>query len=525
MSVQLCGQPSQAALPRSRASLRSILPSAISAALTFIVIGFWLVAKRVPLGHDEAVYLLRARFLAGAPGGSGDGYWAAYRAPGLPAVLSVPMRLFGESISISRSVVVLIGALTVVAIGWWVGRLAGVTAGRIAPWIVVMTSAFTSYASLILLDVPGTFFVVVAALAIERATVGGRVAWWPALLVPVAAVASVYMRFGTTTSLAAVVLAVLVPRANTLLAANRRVQNFIRLTVVGALSAGLSTLVLTVPALTGSSSSPLRLQRLRQEAKGLSPWASYGDTLDLLWPNGSRSGETFSSVVLFIVVIGTVLTLIAATIGCNRQAAFGGLVGTVVFFVGLNFALAQMFGGYLGLGVPFFALLVSPGYAWVWDRLGGNISWRRGAWVTACVITVVACTQVLRLGSNQVESQRRMEQMRWAGSLINDRAPDQQCAILTSYVQTAWYGNCFLSGFNRLVPGYYADYDPAIRGVFDLNSVDKDHVYVFLVDRGKRQPKGPELEQLMSDSELVAEIDGGRRKVSVLRIVNFGPRP
>lgn len=498
--------------------MRSVLPSALTAAVVFLLIEFWLVAKRVPLGHDESVYLLRARDFAGFRA-AGDGYWAPYRAPGLPALLSIPMRLFGESISISRSIVALLGAACVVGIAWLVGRLAGTIAGAIAPWIVVMTSAFTSYASLVLLDVPGTLLVVIAALLIERATRYGRVDWWPAVLLPVVFVAAVYVRFGATTNLAAAMLAVLVPRADHLLAVGRRVESIRRLVVVGVASAGGAAAVLIVPALTGSRTSPLRIQRVRQDAKGLSTWASYGDTFDLFWPNGSRSGEAVTWLALSVLVAGAILTLIAALRGRHRRAALAGVVGFVAWIVGLNYALAQMFGNYLGLGVPFFALLAAPGWAYAYELVGSTQSRRAAAWALACAVAVVGCTQAMVAASDQVESQKTMQELRTVGGRIDQIAPNGRCGILTSYVQVAWYADCAISNFSIARIGYYADHDPAERGVFDLDETDGDQIYLVLLERGKRQPKGEDLERLLADAELVVDFPDLVPPVTVYRLV------
>lgn len=122
--------------------------------------------QRVPLDRDEAVYLLRAHHLAGRTVAGGDlGSWSDYRAPGLPLMLSLPMRVFREQISVARGIKALIGAASIVATAWRVARIARFRAGKVAPWLVVITGIFKFYVDLVRLDVPGTLVVVLAALA------------------------------------------------------------------------------------------------------------------------------------------------------------------------------------------------------------------------------------------------------------------------------------------------------------------------------------------------------------------------
>ena len=388
-----------------------------------------------------------------------------------------------------------------------------------------MTSAFTAYASLVLLDVPGTLLVVVAALLVERATRRGSVDWWPALVLPVVCMAAVYTRFGTTTNLAAAILAVLVARADLLLAAGRRAQTLLRLAVVGGGSAVLSGVVLLVPQMTGSRTAPFRLQQVRQDAKGISIWASYGDMFDLFWPNGSRPGETFTWFALVVVVLGAGLTGLAAFRGRYRRAAVAGVVSVVVWAIGLNYALAQLFGNYIGLGAPFFALLAAPGWAYAFEVLAHSDRRRRAAVLVGATAAVVGSALGLHAGSDQVEPQRSQEQFRSAGVALGEITPDQHCGVMTSYVQIAWYSDCILANFSQLHVGYYADRNPQIRGVFDLDQVEPDQIYYVLVEKGKRQPTGEILDELLGDGEFVFGITEVKYPISVYRVIDLGSAP
>lgn len=501
---------------------RDVLISGGAAAVLFLAIQLSLIAKRVPIGHDESVYLMKAReFASGMASADTDGYWAAYRAPGLPFLMSLPTRVFGESISMSRGVVALLGAGCIVATALLAGRLGGRLPGMVAPWLVLLTSAFTGYASLVLLDVPGTFFVLLAALLLERSTRDGVVVWWPLLLVPLACMAAVYMRFGATTNLAAAIAVVIAARADLLIVPARRVANAVRLGVVLVASGVLSFTVLVVPAMTGSRTSPLRLQRLRQEAKDISPWASYGDMADLLWPNGSRPEEAVTWLGLAVLVVGVVLTAVAVARGRYRRLAVAGAVGVVVWTVGLNYALAQLFANYIGLGAPFFALLAAPGWAYAFEAFGARTTSRRVVTAFALAIALVGSYQVLDETSYLVERNERYESLREAGRELRGVAGDRPCGLVTSYVQVAYYGGCSIVNFAIVQVGEYASEAPDRDGVFDLREIDRDQVFLVLVEDGKRQPEGDDLDELLGDAELLFEVPA-KHPVTGYRIVDLG---
>lgn len=500
------------------ASAWSTWSSVATAVAVYLLIESVMLAKRVPLGHDETVYLLRAREFAN-PGSEADlAFWAPYRAPGLPWILSVPMRIFGESVTLSRAVGVLFGAGLIVLTSVLVARLAGPTASAIAAWLMVMNSALVSYASLILLDVPGVFFSVVAVLLLERSTRRGVVSWWPSALVPLVCMGTVYVRFGTTTSLAAGLLAMVAARGPALARAEHRRTNAVRLAVLGLASAAAGASVLLVPWLTGSEVAPFELQRQRQVDKGLSPWSSYGNLADLFWPNDSRFGETFSWISLPVFATGIVLTAVAAIRGAQRSAAAAGLVAVVVWLIGLNFALAELFGYYLALGAPYLALAAAPGWAWLWLRTATTLPRRRAGMLIAALVAIAGSASSLTAAERQVAHQSVFEVYRSAGVQLNATSLDRSCGVVASYIQIAWYGDCLLTPFvvtvdpegpgeflTHVSPGLWAD------------EVDADQVFIAVADRGKRQPRGDELEALLVGTEPVAFIDHPVRPITIYR--------
>ncbi len=497
----------------------SAFASVAVAAAVFLLIQLYAIGRRAPLGHDESVYLLRARYYAGnTPPGGAAGYWTSYRAPGLPGILSVPMRIVGESVSVSRLVVALFGVGTVVLTAFVAGRLGGPRAAIVAPWAVVVAAAFTSYSHVVLLDVPGAFFGVLAGAVMLASIRDDEVRWWPALLIPVIVMAGTYVRYGTITNIGAILVAIVIARADVLLRTARRWRNIVRIGAVAALSGVTAYLVLMVPAFTGARDAPYEAQRAFRDAKGLSPWASYGDLADLVWPNGSRADEVFNWFTLALMAIGAVLTVVALVRGSRRRAAIVGLLSTALWVIGLNIGLGQLFGNYLGLGVPFLALLVAPGYAYALDVASTQQIGRTAALAVGALAVVIGSASVVTATSDRVDELERQEVLRATGAQINAISSDQQCAVISSYLQVAWYADCLLRVWGGLEPGNYLIDEVGDRGAFPRDSVDPGQIHLVLAENGKRQPSGEALDRYLADSELSFTIEG-RPNIDVRRVV------
>lgn len=495
--------------------------SAALAVAVFLAIQLRMLWLRVPLGHDESVYLLRARAFADGIGTGELRYWAPYRAPGLSFVLSLPMRVLGESVTLSRAVVVMSGAAVIGLTGVFATRLAGSAAGAVAPWLVLIISAHTSYASLLLLDVPATAVVLVAVLLFERATRDGTVSWRLGAWVPIACLAAVYVRFGVVGPLVAGFAAVVIVRWSALTDRARRVANAARLATLGVATIVLCGAVLMVPAMTGGESSPLGEQQRRQVDKGLSPFASYRDMGDLVWPNGSRSGEVVSWWSLAIIAAGIVLTVVAAVRGHRRDVVLAAFVAVVLWLIATNAALAQMFGNYVGLGVPFVALLAAIGWGWAIagarDVLGDRSApLLAGAFVAVGMLAVAVWSAAGR-AHDQVAFQRGLEVYRATGVELDAQSADGRCGVITSYVQIGWYSDCEIAPYT--VPGAPAGetwYRSEIASdIFADGVVEGDELYAVVVNRGKRQPPNDELTSLLAGGAVIANVDHPTRWTEV----------
>ncbi len=502
---------------------RNAIASTAIAVAVFLIVQGYEIWRRAPIGHDESVYLLRARYYAGnATEGGGTGYWASYRAPGVPAILSVPMRIVGESVSVSRGVIALFGAGTVVLTAYIAGRIGGVRAAIVAPWVILITAAFTSYSHLLLLDVPGAFCGVLAGAIMVRAIDGNTVRWWPLLAIAPVVMGGTYVRYGTITNVGAILVAIVIAHADRLLQAGHRIRNIVRLGTVAALSGVGAYLVLMRPSFTGARAAPYKAQKAFRDAKGLSLWDSYGDFGDLVWPNGSRGDEAFSWFTLTIVVVGIVLALVAAVRGARVRLVLVGLISLVLWIVGLNFGLGEVFGNYLGLGVPFLALLVAGGYAWLADAASSRSAVRPMVLIVGGLIAVIGTAASLSAASKRVDNLASLEVYRAAGAELNSQAPDQRCAIFSSYLQVAWYSDCSLRVWRQAVPGEYFVERSNDLGAFPEGAIDSDQVYLVLVDRGKRQPVDDLLTTFQEQSETVIMVDS-QRPIDIRRVFDASP--
>ncbi len=498
----------------------SVVASAGTAATVFLIIQFYEIARRAPIGHDEAIYLLRARqFARGAGEGSGLGYWASYRAPGLSMILSVPMRVFGESVSLSRAVVALFGAGTVVLTAMLALRLGDRRAAVVAPWVVLIAGPITSYAHLLLLDVPGAFFGTLAGVLLAYSIRDGEVAWWPALSIPVVITIGTFVRFGMVTNAGAILAAIVIANARPLWRATVRTANLVRVATVAALSGVGALLVLLVPGVTGSNEAPYLAQRAFRDAKGLSLWASYGDFADLVWPNGSRRDEAFTWFTLALIVIGIVLTVGFAIAGRRRLLAVTGALSTVFIVVGLNFGLGQMFGNYLGLTIPFLALLVAPGYAGLFDLAAGRERRRRTVFVAGALVAVLGAASVFDTASGRVDGLSGLEVYRATGSALDRSAPDG-CGVVASYVQVAYYGDCALITYTPIwSPEAGSELRTSVSpSDFPDATVVPDQLFAVLARNGKRQPRDEALDAFLDGATLVAEVDHPSRPTRIYRL-------
>jgi len=388
--------------------------------ITFGVIGAAMIERAEPLGHDEAVYALQARRLAGIP--AEGAFWAPYRAPGLPALISIGLRV-NDGDFVARGIPLLL-AVGVVVLTWAYARhLLGPPAGLVAAGLVAATPGFLRWSWQIGVDIPGTFFGLAAILAFLRATSGERVSRWAYLSIPLG-LAAAYTRFGAPILVASGMTVIALVRWRVVRGSPTRTA----IVAVGtALAMGA---VLYLPFMTGSDTAPARAFGERQVAKDLPFWQSYADFA------GEAPG-LFGPVVAPLVAFGLALAIWAAARRRipARAAVIAGAT-FLVFFVGLNHGLAQGFEQYLTPAVPFLAALAAAGLTQV--RL------RRQVMRLSIVLVSLLAFGWAAASSNGTADLlgRRFTALRSA-AVRTGAGLEHPCVVLTSYVsQIGWYSRC-----------------------------------------------------------------------------------
>jgi hypothetical protein len=420
--------------------------------LGFLAMALVLVGKGGPLGHDEAVYALRAEaYRLGEPAGS---TWAAYRAPGLPFVA----RVAGSSEAGLRLVTTGFG-LVLVAATWVYGRLLfGPAAGVTAAAGVALTPLVLRSSTQVWPDVPGAALGMLAVVVLACSTAGDRVSWW-VLAVPPLVGAATIVRFGAPANLAFGLGAVALWRLGVI----RRSPG--RALTAGALSVLAAGVVLLEPAVTGNDPAPLA-------AIGARPREWFEGFADFV----GSAGELVGSPAGVALVAGTV----AAVVLARRGEIPGG-------------ALATALGGGIGSGLATAVLLhgelryLSPTIPLLWAAAGAGLAGlaaavtlpRTEAAVLGAALLAAMVVSALDLGHEANRfNQTRYAPIREAAEQTSEAAAGEACGVVTGYgPQVAWYSGCLVAGFpdGLVAPPRWLDGRSEV-------------VFLFRVEDGKRQP-------------------------------------
>lgn len=430
--------------------------------LIVLIVGIVMVSQGAPLGHDESVYALRARYYAGQ---AQEMAWAAYRAEGLP-LMAAPLVALGGSEPHMRMLVVVFTVLCVV-LTWAVTRLLfNPRAGVIAAALVAVSPGLVKFSWMVLLDIPATAFGLAAALVLALAARGPRLEWFALWAVPLA-IAGAATRYGAPLVIAAGMTGIGLARWRPLLRDWPRT-----LAVAGGSVAGMAA-VLFVPWVTNSSSSPYVAFAGRQVDKGINATASYTSFVTLL-------DETFGFVVGGAIVLGIGAALVRHL---PMESMLAATFATVALVVGMNLSLAEMFGQYLMPLIPFAAMLAGAGLASI-----------------AVTPTLTAIVVVALVGAGFLPAYRSAQEsvdtttdyfnvLRETGRSIDAATDDGECIVLTSYSpQVGWYSNCNARNFNRLDEGVdLQQWESELDGRFVVSA--EAPWYVVFMERGKRQPE------------------------------------
>lgn len=440
--------------------IRSLLPNPREALVlgsigaVFVAICVWLIAQGAPLGHDEAVYALKARTLA--QGASSWYFWNDYRAPGLPwFLMAVP-----SADAFVRLAVVVFGGLCVL-LTWLIGReLFDTRVGLLAAFGLAFSPAFLVSSALAWPDVPGAAVGLGVLFVLLWSVRDDHLSWWVLLAAPLTVLATL-IRFGAPLPIGVGVIAIAVWKRDLLRRSWRKVAVLGLLTGVGLL------VVLAVPGTLGTATSPLS-SIAQFESASFQPFytgfVDYAKMYQFLLLN--PLGMTLAIGIVWMMTV-----LIR-----DRERADRGRI-LLVTSIGLGSVFV------IGATLHGEFRYLAPTYPWLWlmasvalvEGLRSMRSDMRRA-LGVSLIVLVVMSGVADWTSEVDKNKNRFLEIRTASREIDEISEDGGCAVVTGYTpQVAWYSRCLTGRF------------PSDGGATQPVFVDLE-TFVFFVKSGKNQP-------------------------------------
>ncbi|MDH5421547.1 MAG: glycosyltransferase family 39 protein [Acidimicrobiia bacterium] len=460
----------------------------------FALICVWLVARGAPLGHDEAVYALKARTLS--EGTTSAFFWNDYRAPGLPMILALIGRYVSSDASMRLGVVVF-GGLTIL-LTWLIGRkLFDGQVGLIAAAGLAFSPVVVASASSVWPDLPGTALGLAVLAVLIFSTHRDKVSWWVLVAAPLS-IAATLVRFGAPIPIGIGAVAVAVWRWEVV----RR--SLPQVAALGMLTALPVWAMLGTSRFLGTAMSPLDAIASLDASndfpfyQGLLDYAKMADFL-VLHPSG------------ILLVVGMIFGLITALGKAARDKSFLLSAGVAVVTV-LVLALT-LHGEYRYL---------TPAYPWLWISAAVGLSAASRSMSRAYVRSGAIALLVLAIvggasdGGVEVEKNKeRFPDIRTAALQLDDMTADGECGVITGYIpQVAWYSRCITTNYSN----------SEVR-LTSTSFPEDPRLYLLLVQDGKRQPDGAILDgylaKVAGDCFEVGEPDDGPfRHVRVCPLAN-----
>lgn len=477
--------------PGLRPSGRELLVLAVILGISGMI-ALKLVAAGAPLGHDESVYALKSRHIN--LGGTSVWYWNDYRAPGLPLILQLTWLIRGTE-PFMRMTVWGFGALGVL-ITWLLGRtlydprtglIGAAGLALFSPWLASSTSIWP--------DIPGAVLGLAVVAVMLFATEGGKASWWILAAAPLT-VAAVVVRYGALIPIGIGALVVMIWRRQAVL---RSIPKFATLGLLTALG---SLLVLTVPAVTGSATSPLSSIRALQSDNNFPITRGIRDYI--------RQGDFIIGGYLgLLLLIGLALAALYAIRERKQLSTWALLMTLAAATAG---ALALILHGeyrYLAPVYPFAWILAGWGLAETTRRMP-----REPLLLIGALLAVLVPLNAAGHASFEIDLlAERFEDIRVVSRTIDGEHGYEDCGIITSYIpQVAWYTECVTRRFEE-VPVLTSPY-------FSESQAD----YLLLVTGGKRQPEGESLEAYLQTTTGVftesGDPDAGNLEYAVVLFVS-----
>jgi 4-amino-4-deoxy-L-arabinose transferase-like glycosyltransferase len=488
-----------------------------SVVVLVVVLGAYALAvlnainTRAPLGHDESVYALRARYISEGWGGTSGDYWVGYRAPGLPVILNLVSRVVGVHVPVSRVVVLCFGCVTIWATWHLARQLANGTVAVIAAAFLASSSGFVLTSSQLLADVPGTAFGMVAVVLFHREMVVGRLrhSMWG---VPLCVGLATFSRFGAPLMLGPALGAAFLMHTRQIIR-TRNVRVLVQAVLLGISSAGISAAMLFTDLVTFDNSTPYAENSRLADLKGLTAGTGFEDLREVMNPWSSVL-PIWSKPVAVIAGLGVVLSIVgvfrkrlsasdvgfALAVAASTTAAVAASVGLVTY-------------SYLFMALPFWAIVIAMGWSWPLHTIWLRFQSLRHVRIVG--VTSAAIVLLLLVGSAaQATADRHdwLDRTFWelrASSVTAGIELGPECVLVAGNTpQVGYYSNCATVNYER------ADYSEplednigsAVRDTIRKRGWKDPKVALLVIENGKRQPTLEQLgESLILDPERLFE--------------------
>ncbi len=395
--------------------------------VVFFGLAFLSIREGAPLGHDEAVYSLRAQWATGDHSVNLSGYWIAYRAPGLPWALTMAW-LVRSTEPYLRFVVSLFGGLGVV-LTWWMAReLFGSRAAVLAATGLAMSPWWMSPSTHVWPDVPGAVLGLATMAVLVWATRGDRVSGWAVLAAPLAVLTTI-VRFGAPLSLAVGAVAICWWRWDVVK------QSWPIVAATGLLTGAGTALVLFTTMVADGTETPYdAVGRLRsgRERSLFDGFAGY-------WDLAASELATPVAVALFAGVAAAFLFGWSGT--TKRRLMFVGLVslGTFVILAGTLHAELRY---------------LSPVFPFLWMFAGYGLAELSKQWPRRVLVPVALVVMIPFLLGTTAKSNAGNQDLKERFTVLKDVMAEvewpEKCRIATSFTpQVGWYSGCQVVGLRH----------------------------------------------------------------------------
>lgn len=450
---------------------------AVTAAIvTILAVTYLMVLSDGPLGHDEAVYAVKARsWLEGTPA-TGFGL---HRPVGMPAIGWVVLHVSDSEVAF-RLMGVAAAAATLCGV-WGVGRrLFSPAAGLLAVAVLGSASSWLRRVPEFLNDIITSGLLLWIMYVIWRHFEDPEVPRWRIVMAAPLAAATFYLRYGIVSALLVVALVAGILWRRKLVASWRYLA-----------STAVVLFVLVLPHISYSiarTGSPLGILSRASDAAGRE-YLGEGLVDYLRWFRSDLAGP-FAGVLMIAACVAVGVIIVRAVIGSplartDRAVVYLGASGMLMMVVtGLvvhaehryvfsTVMLLLLVGGNLAVGVlRHVALRIRP-----------------------VLVAVAAIAFAMVLVPNASMTDDRHDRLAESGEVLVgasasiDPGPSGECVAVSTYVpHITWYAECTTIGF---------DIDPAALGSTDIPA------YIVVFANGKRQPSMEALMAYIPDDAVV----------------------